>query len=244
MPTEHDETWFGGRRWTGIAAIGVVAVIGLCAALLVLGHLHHKHVDSAAAAPSTPQPTAAPPHTSASSAQPARSVPSTAPPAGVSWALLNGYALPGSPADGPARVAGSVAAGFSHTPTGALLAVVNAQLRLTATTPAACAAEARSAFEHTPAAAAIADQCLHPSGPPERYQLAGYAYLSYSPALATITYAIRDEATAKLVEVTGTVVWSGSDWLVSLPGAAAGGNPIGPTAVIDSLSGLVAWAGA
>jgi hypothetical protein len=162
----------------------------------------------------------------------------------VVWSLLNGYAIPSSPTDGPAQVEGSVASGFSRTPTGALLALVNAQLRVTASAPAACAVEARAAFENTPAAAAIADQCAHPSDAPERYQLAGYAYLSYTPDRATITYAVRDEASAKLVEVTGTVLWSGSDWLVSLPGAAAGGNPIGPTAVVDSLAGFVAWAGA
>jgi hypothetical protein len=242
--SEQAGTWFGGRRWTGIAAIGVLAVIGLCAALLAFGHVGHRHNGAGTAPAATPPPGAVLTQSGTSEVRPAATVPSTAPPAGVVWVLLNGYAVPASAADGPARAAGSVASGFSHTPTGALLALVNAQLRVTASTPAACAAEARSAFEHTAAAAAIADQCLHPSGAPERYQVAGYAYLSYSPDRATITYAIRDEATAKLVEITGTVLWSGSDWLVALPGAAAGGNPIGPTAVVDSLAGFVAWAGA
>jgi hypothetical protein len=244
MSEEHSGTWFGGRRWTGIAAIGVLAVIALCAAMLIVEHTGHQQNSAGAGPASTPPSVAAASQSRQSKPQPVTAVPSMAPPVGVVWVLLNGYAVPTSPADGPARVAGTVAAGFSHTPTGALLALLNAQLRVTASPPAECAAEARSAFEHTAAAAAIADQCLHPSGAPERYQVAGYAYLSYAPDRATITYAIRDETTAQLIEITGTVAWSGSDWLVSLPGAAAGGNPIGPTAVVDSLAGFVAWAGA
>src|SRR3978361_341413 len=49
---DDEERWFGGRRWTGYAAIGFVVVIAVCAGILVL--VRHGSSATAGVAPVAP----------------------------------------------------------------------------------------------------------------------------------------------------------------------------------------------
>ncbi|WP_162904566.1 hypothetical protein [Gordonia rubripertincta] len=55
----------------------------------------------------------------------------TAPPHRVSWQRVDGVPFPFSDSDGPARISGAIASGYSHTPQGAVLAAAHITFRLT-----------------------------------------------------------------------------------------------------------------
>ncbi|MFC9982690.1 hypothetical protein [Gordonia sp. NPDC127522] len=55
----------------------------------------------------------------------------TAPPHRVSWQRVDGVPFPFSDSDGPARITGPIASGYSHTPQGAVLAAAHITFRLT-----------------------------------------------------------------------------------------------------------------
>ncbi len=109
-----------GRAWTVTAAV-VVALIVLAAVAVIFA----TRDPGTAPAPAAPSPSSARPGpaTPAASSPPVvdQAVPVSAP-AGVSWALFQGVALPSSRTAGPSRVDGPVHAGYAHTPVGALLA--------------------------------------------------------------------------------------------------------------------------
>ena len=114
-----DQDWFGGRRWTGIAAIGFLVVVALCALVVAIG----RHGRS-------PGPVAAPPATQATApATPLPTAVPTAAPAGTTWTIYETVALPTLPGAGPAHVDGPIATGYAHTPLGALVAIANGSYR-------------------------------------------------------------------------------------------------------------------
>lgn len=55
----------------------------------------------------------------------------TAPPHELSWQRVDGVPFPFSDSDGPARIRGAIASGYSHTPQGAVLAAAHITFRLT-----------------------------------------------------------------------------------------------------------------
>ena len=146
---DDEERWFGGRRWTGYAAVGFVVVIAVCAAILVL--LRHGSAGTAgqatvastgaplivassapvssAASAAPPAPTSAaqvaPAETTASTTAGAAPVVPTAAPTGTVWQLVAGQAIPSQPGVGPAHVDGYTASGYAHTPLGALYGAAN-----------------------------------------------------------------------------------------------------------------------
>ncbi len=166
----------------------------------------------------------------------------TSPPAGVTWTLNAGFAVPSSPADGPTlHGAAGVAYCYSHTPLGALLAASNlgrgtgtpqekqdSMLKLSVVPNEYSAQVAK-----TPATAA--DQ----SG--TGVQLAGFRIISYSPDQASVALtASVDGRTDSYPQLTIAMQWYAGDWrAVPQPG---------PTLVVTgssapSLAGFVPWAG-
>ncbi len=249
MSEASDGEWFGGKRWTGYAAIGMIAVLLLCAAFVAyrITTNHHATTTTPITNTGAGKYATSRSHAAATDANTSQAVPSDAPPSGISWALVNGYAAPTSPTDGPRHVDGVAASGYGHTPTGALLAVGNFIARSAAASASKtdCAAEADAAFGvNNPATATAKASCQTPDSAPQPLQIVGYAYVSYTSDQAVITIAIRFEQTASMVEVTTTLHWTASSWLLSPTNLGGSGNPLGPTASISSLSGLVAWAGA
>lgn len=147
-----DDSVFGGRRWTLIVSILVLAVVVVGGTAAVL--INRSGRDQA---PSTPAPSAAAP---SRTNQPDRAdwglpyldelgfrveVPpnpngvalpqndaerrapdaadyTTAAPSGVMWQKVQNYTLPFSTSDGPTAVTGTLATGFAQTPQGAALA--------------------------------------------------------------------------------------------------------------------------
>jgi hypothetical protein len=239
----EDRLW-GGRRWTALAAVLVLALIAAFAIAALLS-------DGRGEAPANP---GSGPVASAASAGGRVSIrPSTgavaAPlvsaPAGVRWQLVDGVALPFSAADGPARVAGPVASGFARTPAGALLACVQTGFRIGAVNPAGQAAEVQAMVVGAGKAGLLASRPA--TAPAVKPQLAGFRYLSYSPDQAVIVLAERvtDVAsnTARYVDVGELqLTWSTSagDWRLVDDGSQL---PL-PTGLDASLTGYVPFAGA
>lgn len=144
---DDEERWFGGRRWTGYAAVGFVVVIAVCAGILLL--VRHSTTSAAGqatiqSAVASPLVTAAPDSTSSAVVPPPATVVQSAPadtpatsaavatptvptaaPVGTVWQLVAGQAIPSQPGVGPAHVDGYTATGYAHSPLGALYAAAN-----------------------------------------------------------------------------------------------------------------------
>lgn len=202
-------------RNTLIASIGFLLLVVIClVAVLLAGGQGNQSQNQPPAA--NPAPTEQAPRENTD-----QRIPTAAPP-GVSWAFFRGVALPQSRTYGPSRVNGDVAAGFSHSPTGALLAAANISIRY------GRAPDWRSVLDEQTAPgpgrqawAAIRTQ--HPinagdATPSSSYgQIAGFHFVNYTPELATIQLVTQfaDRGGAKQMS-TLTVQWSGRDWLLVL----------------------------
>jgi len=166
----------------------------------------------------------------------------TSPPAGVTWTLNAGFAVPSSPADGPTlHGAAGVAYCYSHTPLGALLAasnlgrgtgtpqeIQNAVLNLSVVPN-----EYSAQVANTPATAD--DQ----SG--AGIQFAGFRIISYSPDQASMTLATRVPGrTDTYPQLTVAMQWYAGDWR-AVP--QAGPALFVAVASAPSLAGFVPWAG-
>lgn len=242
-PESEDRLW-GGRRWTALAAVLVLAVIAAFAiAALFDGGGRGKAPadrDSGSASASAGGGVGLRPSPGAVAA-----VALVSAPAGVRWQLVDGVALPFSTADGPARVAGPVAAGFARTPAGALLACVQTGFRIGAVNPAGQAAEVQAMVIGAGKAGLLASRPA--TAPAVKPQLAGFRYVSYSPDQAVIALAERvtDVAsnTTRYVDVGELqLTWSTSagDWRL----VDDGSQPPLPTGLDASLTGYVPFAGA
>ncbi|MEV0005859.1 hypothetical protein AB0H28_26740 [Micromonospora sp. NPDC050980] len=154
-------------------------------------------------------------------------VPTTAP-AGVRWELVGQVAVPASSSAGPARVSGATAAGYAHTPEGALIAAAQLSTR-------AGFSAGRDSWEPTitqqfePSAdrdrllAALRDAGDAPAQPGELSQIAGFSYQSYTPDTAVIGLVFRAPAagTARYHVLSLTLLWHDGDWrMVAPPGGA------------------------
>lgn len=265
---DDDERWFGGRRWTGYAAVGFVVVIALCAGILLLvrhspatagrATVQSTGVPVVAASPAaagtvaSAEPTAstaqvAPPETTASTIASATPVVPTAAPTGTAWQLVAGQAIPSQAGVGPARVDGYTATGYAHNPLGALYAAANDIYRV----PIAVSAQADW---RTPLAAMVAP------GPGEKVlaslrepmdaqpigadgmgisQLAAFKYVSYTDTDAVIQLVLKDKNGGLHVS-TVPMRWLNTDWRLVM---TADGTIGGADTVVSSLDGFIAWQG-
>jgi hypothetical protein len=167
-----------------------------------------------------------------------------APPLDVSWQVWHTIALPFSRTAGPAVVQGDVARGFAHTPTGALLAVVQASSRKVAATDTAWRDVARAmlapgagrdAWVAARARARLADA----PAPGTFAQVAGFAFVSYTPSEAVVQLACRN-ADGGFGVIAMHVTWLDGDWRLVL--APDGGDATSKQHAA-SLAGFVAWGG-
>ncbi len=192
--------------------------------------------------PKASTPVLPPSRTSSPAAPSIEAAPLTSAPTGVTWQLFKGVALPTSTEDGPSKVAGPVHAGFSRTPTGALLAA--AQIA------------GRSIIEPSlPALRQIGEQQLAPglgqtaylnlvkafkdNAPPAAgfAQYVGFRYITYSPDVTVVSLATRGSS-GRLQVGTNTLRWLDGDWKLELPASG-----LQQPQVVQNLSGYVPWAG-
>jgi len=130
------------RRWLW-PAVAVAVALAVVLLIVVLTTGGGGDGESAAVTPPGGSTTEPNPSTGGNSSVPAVPNPATmgmrqpsdpqyltAAPAGVNFQVVHGLQLPFSPVDGPLRVDGPVAAGYSHTPQGAALAATQLGLRL------------------------------------------------------------------------------------------------------------------
>lgn len=227
--------WWSSRRT--VLAAGLVAVIALLGLVMALR-------GGDAPAPGPGEPTAAASGGTApapGSAPGTDQVPRTVPPP-VTWTLFKGIAVPVSAGAGPRDVAGDVAAGYAHTPTGALLAAAQVSSRY------GVADDWRSVVDRSIAPGPGRDVWVATRGkydklatadPGTYCQTAGYSFVDYQPSRAVIQLANRCPG-GQLQTVPITVSWQDGDWKLVLQ---PDGSP-GPThQVIPSLDGYVVWGG-
>ena len=237
-----------------VTALILVLVIVVAVALAVEGHRSSSAgkpgpaVTTAAAvapasitSPSSVAPTSAAttPTAALTTAPLATTVPSVAP-AGVTWTLFQGVALPASAIDGPTHIDGPVLAGYSHTPVGALLALAQISSRYLIT-PGTGWRDVTDA-QVLPSAGrdkfVAARAAVTSTGGDTFGQTAGFKFVTYTPDVAVIELVSHFPAYYQVV--TGTVRWSGGDWKLALQ--PDGG--ISPSAQqVQSLAGFIPWSG-
>ncbi|GAA3736847.1 hypothetical protein [Micromonospora maritima] len=171
-------------------------------------------------------------------------VPTTAP-AGVTWQVVRGTALPFSDRAGPRDHSDAQATGFAHTPEGALVAAAQLTSRVGA-------AAGRASWQPTltrqflPSPdrdrlqAALEAEPEQPAQPGDLAPLAGYLYQSYTPDTAVIglVYRAVNGTTARWFVVTTTLQWRDDDWKMVAP---PGGAWTSLSRTVTDLRGVVEW---
>ena len=244
-----DQDWFGGRRWTGIAAVGFLIVIALCVVVVVALNRGGGNTNNAGGGTSsTSAPASSSPRTTGSA--PTTALPTTVPttaPAGVVWSIYQTVALPSLPGTGPAKVAGAIATGYAHTPFGALLATANESYRYLLADDATW----RQAASQMVAPGAgynawLKTRAAHLYGPGgaaggggSLSQIAGFQFVSYAPSDAVIQIVTKD-SDGNLQVGTEHVSWVAGDWRYVL---AHDGSQLSNVQTIDSLTGFIEWRG-
>jgi hypothetical protein len=225
-------------RMTLLLACGFLLLVVVCLVVVLLAGGRGgqpQNQPQAANPPATEQP--------APSDNTDQRIPTAAPP-GVSWAFFRGVALPQSRTYGPTRVHGDVAAGYTHSPTGALLAGVNIGYRY------ALGVDWRNvlAQQTVPGPgrqAWTAHRMQYPINaddptPSSSYgQIAGFHFVNYTPELATIQLVTQFADRGGALQMTTlTVQWNGQDWLLVLQ--PDGG--VSPTATeVTELNQFTRW---
>ncbi|NHC47161.1 hypothetical protein [Motilibacter aurantiacus] len=152
-------------------------------------------------------------------------------------------ALPVSDADGPTRIDGPVYAGYSHTPTGALLAAAHLGFRYLITPgdgwrdvveQQVLPGEGKDAY------IPLREKVTDDSPQPGQYgQVAGFKFVTYTEDVAVIGMVYR-YASGNMAAVTTTVRWSNGDWRLEL-------QPDGGTSPtrqgVSSTAGYIPWGG-
>jgi len=152
----------------------------------------------------------------------------TAAPAGLRFQDVGGLTLPFSPVDGPLRVNGPIAAGYSHTPQGAVLALAQLVPRLGFGPDYSQVAAEQLVADQALKDQFIAARARQPQATPAELTaqlrpIAGFRIDSYTPDRATIVLLTATPGVAGSDQGSrAAVVWSGGDWKVP---AQPNGNP-------------------
>ena len=177
--------------------------------------------------------------------------------ASVRWSGFYGVELPVSAQAGPYDTSGGVAAGFAHTPLGALLAAVNIGVRANAQWgPRIFTAVIRGQVTGPDAAALLAscqaayDQAAQSGGVTGGQPLGtvdvteqAFRWITYTPAAAILDLAVAGPGASGATvraSVQMEVVWDGGDWKVVAPPGGDWGNS---AAGLSSLAGYTAFPG-
>jgi hypothetical protein len=177
--------------------------------------------------------------------------------ASVRWSSFYGVELPVSAQAGPSATGGGSAAGFAHTPLGALLAAVNIGVRanaqwgprifttvirrqVTGPDAAALLAACQAAYDQAAQAGHIAGG--QPLGTVHVTEQA-FRWITYTPAAAILDLAVAgpgDSGATVRASVQMEVVWDGGDWKAVAPPGGDWGNS---AAELSSLAGYTAFPG-
>ncbi|MEO6701146.1 MAG: hypothetical protein ABI140_04355 [Jatrophihabitantaceae bacterium] len=241
--SEANREWFGGRLWTGVAAIAVLLILAAAVIIAKIGHGGSSQTSAAPAASSASTTPAGPGRSavSAGSPVPLDQQPLTSAPSPIQWQLVDQVALPYSATAGPDRVSGGVASGFAHGATGALLALLQTWPRSGWINPGDQRAEITAMSTGAGVAAELASAPVTQLA--IRPQIVGFRYLSYGPDRAVIDMAVRftnaDDGSTLIRSFEASEVWQGGDWRYeSLPLDQLPEAPI-----LSDLSGYVAFSG-
>jgi hypothetical protein len=239
-----DEVNSARPRWlvlviaSGFLAALAVWVIASPGQSLRAGSHQHPVTRQAASSPSIPSPSS-----TASPSSLDQSVPDSPPP-GVTWQIIDTVALPFSAGAGPASVADGIPSGFAHTPTGALVAMVQIDFRHLIEPNFVAVTQADVA--NTPGRAKFfnlveADGLANPANPePGTYlQLAGFQFVSYTTSTAVIQLLTARPDGSYQVS-TLSVAWDGNDWQLMLQ---ADGTDSPNQQIVSSPVGFVLWGG-
>jgi hypothetical protein len=239
-----DEVNSARPRWlvpviaTGFLAALAVWVVASPGQSLRAGSHHHPVTKQAASSPSIPSPSA-----TASPSSLDQSVPDSPPP-GVTWQIIDTVALPFSAGAGPVSVADGIPSGFAHTPTGALVAMVQIDFRHLIEPNFVAVTQADVA--NTPGRAQFfalveADGLTNPTNPePGTYlQLTGFQFVSYTTSTAVIQLLTARPDGSYQVS-TLSVAWDGNDWQLVLQ---ADGTDSPNQQIVSSPVGFVLWGG-
>jgi hypothetical protein len=236
-----------GRRRLLPAAAVAVSVLGA-----VLGLVLASRHDSGN--PATPAPGSRSP---AASASPGPAVVPRLDLAGLRWSDYHGVELPSSPEAGPRDTAGGLASGYSDTPLGALVAVVNIGVRanaqwgpdiylptirdqVTGPDAAELLATCQSGYDQASQAAHVTGG--RPLGNAYVTEEA-FRWVAWTPAGATLDLVSAGPGNQGVTVMAVTrieVVWSGGDWRVVAPPGGDWGNA---AARLSSLSGYTIFPG-
>jgi hypothetical protein len=167
-----------------------------------------------------------------------------APPNGITWQIVDTVALPFSDSAGPSQVTDGIPSGFAHTPTGALVALVQIDFRhliepnfVAVTTADVANTAGRAEFFRLVTAGHLANPA-HPA-PGTYLQLAGFEFVSYSSSTAVIQL-LTSRLDATYQVSTLSVGWDGTDWqLVLQPNGTDSPNQ----QIVASPVGFVLWGG-
>jgi hypothetical protein len=223
---------------TGFLAALAVWVIASPGHSLRAGSHHHEVTKQAASSPSIPSPPA-----NASPSSLDQSVPDSPPP-GVTWQIIDTVALPFSASAGPVSVVSGIPSGFAHTPTGALVAMVQIDFRHLIEPNFVAVTNADVA--NTPGRAKFfnlveADGLTNPANPePGTYlQLAGFQFVSYTTSTAVIQL-LTARPNGSYQVSTLSVAWDGNDWQLVLQ---ADGTDSPNQQIVSYPVGFVLWGG-
>jgi hypothetical protein len=239
-----DEVTSARPRWlvpviaAGFLAALAVWVIASPGHSLRAGSRHHTATKQAASSPSIPSPPA-----TASPSPLDQSVPDSPLP-GVTWQIIDTVALPFSASAGPASAVDGIPSGFAHTPTGALVAMVQIDFRHLIEPNFVAVTQADVA--NTPGRAQFfdlvkADGLTNPANPePGTYlQLAGFQFVSYTSSTAVIQLLTARPDGSYQVS-TLSVAWDGNDWQLVLQ---ADGTDSPNQQIVSSPVGFILWGG-
>jgi hypothetical protein len=236
------------RRLLPAAAV-LIIILGAGLALARSGRLPAPGNPAVKAAPS-----ARPSSGAAPKGQDQASVPDVSL-AGLRWSDFYGVELPSSVSAGPREVRGGVAAGFAHSPLGALLAAVNIGVRANAQWgPRIFTAVIRGQITGPDAAALLAScQAAYGQASQSEGVTAGqplgnadvaeeaFRWVAYTPAAAILDLVSAapgsNGATAR-ASVQMEAVWDGGDWKVVAPPGGDWGNS---AAGLSSLAGYTVF---
>ncbi|MFV2021727.1 hypothetical protein [Micromonospora sp. LOL_023] len=243
MPRSSDSQDFADRPpWTRpgfIASAALVLIVVVAGVLVAVSSRDTDNDDDA------PPPTSAPPAAEPTAGNPLPTAAPTTPPADVRWELVGQTAVPVSDTAGPTRVGDGTAAGYAHTPEGALIAAAQLAVR-------AGFSSGRDSWEPTiegqfePDAdrdrllAALRDAADTPAGPGELSQIAGFSFQSYTPDTAVIGLAFRapSAGTPRWHVLSLTLRWRDGDWRMVAP---PGGAWTSINRQTTDLTGVVEW---
>lgn len=140
----------------------------------------------------------------------------TAAPQGISWQRVDGVPLPFSSSDGPTRIDGAVAEGYTHSPQGAALAAIQIGMRMIYSPDFTSVVTRQTAITNTERDQLIQARTSQPSINSDAVlaatmQPVGFKIGAYSDTDATIYYAYRGQGQNHRI-ARMAVTWIDGDW--------------------------------